>query len=181
MKTTSRKLPNSFVERNFADLDEVLDWVDRNQIARRNLTDEQFAIVIGRIYERRKKAPKGFSDRDLSRGNFYHGNKSAATAKAVASEFGIGEKTVRLAADFAKAVEAIEQRSPELAAGILEGKVPDVLSELPKLSKKPELIEAVVEKLSKGEAEKVKEALRLIKTEAHERRLSLDFCCPLPS
>jgi ParB/RepB/Spo0J family partition protein len=64
-----RELGKNFpvVERDFADLDEVLDWVDRNQIARRNLTDEQFAMVIGRIYERRKKAPKGFEDRDLSR------------------------------------------------------------------------------------------------------------------
>ena len=160
------------VERNFADLDEALDWVDRNQIARRNLTDEQFAVVIGRIYERRKKKAKGFEDRDLSRAQIEHGDKSAATAKAIASEFGVGQATVRRAADFARAVEAIEQMSPELAARILQGKVPDALSELPKLSRKPELLEAVAEKLSKGEAEKVKEALKLVKTEARERRLS---------
>lgn|GEM_PF-4051557 len=102
------------MERNFADLDEALDWVDRNQIARRNLTDEQFAVVIGRIYERRKKAPH--RPREGERNNvvnFTTFSGSAATAKAVASEFGVGEKTVRRAADFARAVEAIEQRSPE--------------------------------------------------------------------
>jgi len=169
-----RELGKNFpvVERDFADLDEVLDWVDRNQIARRNLTDEQFAMVIGRIYERRKKAPKGFEDRDLSRAQFEHGDKSAATAKAIASEFDIGQATVRRAADFAKAVQAIERKSPELASRILEGKVPDALSELPKLAKKSELLEVVAEKLSKGEAERVKEALKLAKTEARERRLS---------
>lgn len=45
------------VEKHFADLEDALEWVDRNQLARRNLTDEQRAILIARLYEREKKAP----------------------------------------------------------------------------------------------------------------------------
>jgi len=50
--------------RDFPDLTAALDWIDRNQIARRNLTDAQFAVVIGRIYERQKKAAVEFADRN---------------------------------------------------------------------------------------------------------------------
>jgi hypothetical protein len=45
------------VEREFRDLDEVLIWVDRNQLGRRNLTDEQRTIVIGRLYKTAQKKP----------------------------------------------------------------------------------------------------------------------------
>jgi len=43
------------VEKNFNSLDEALEWIDLNQLGRRNLTDEERTIVIGRMYNRAKK------------------------------------------------------------------------------------------------------------------------------
>jgi hypothetical protein len=36
-------------------IEDALDWVDRNQIGKRNLSPDDFKIISGRIYNRRKK------------------------------------------------------------------------------------------------------------------------------
>lgn len=46
-----------------------------------------------------------------------------ATAKAIAKEFGVNEKSVRRAGDYAKAVNTIKQMVPEAAEKILKGEV----------------------------------------------------------
>jgi len=96
-----------------------LRWQPRGEVQRlrpsprRNLTDEQRAVLIGRLYERQKKAPKGFEDRDLSGGKFCPRERSHVTAKAIAKEVGVSERTVRSAAGFAKAYERLKEISLE--------------------------------------------------------------------
>ncbi|MGQ9712871.1 MAG: DNA-methyltransferase [Desulfotomaculales bacterium] len=126
-------------------------------------------MVIGRIYEREKKAATGFADRELSGGQNDHREK---TAEVIAAEFGVGEKTVRRAAEFAKAVDIVQEKAPGVAEKILLDQVPDALTELPKLTKDPNMLTAAVEKLANGEAKRVKEAVRLVKTERRGRRLA---------
>lgn len=159
-------------EVEFAGLGEALDWVDRNQLGRRNLTDAQFAVVLGRVYEREKKAAAGFADRGPAGGQNGPGGASNTTAKRIASEFGVGEKTVRRAAAFARAVGVISEKAPAAADLILRGLVPDALSELPKLAGDPGLLAAVGEKLARGEAARVKEAVRLVRGERRAERMS---------
>jgi hypothetical protein len=104
------------VERRFESLDEVLIWVDRNQLGRRNLTDSQRTEVIGRIYNTLKQNPvlnlkqfqsgengEGTEDREV---NLTSRKGSDATARAVAKATGVSEKTVRNAGKFAEAVAA---------------------------------------------------------------------------
>jgi len=156
------------VEKSFRNLEEVLDWIDRNQLARRNLTDAQFLVVVGRIYEREKKAvgrPQKCGQNDHK----FEGQQ--ATARRIATEFGIGEKTVRRAARFAQAVAVLQETTPELAQRVLADAIPDALTELPKLATDPETLIAVARKLETGEAARVKEAVRLLKTEHRHRRL----------
>ena len=152
-------LPFKVVERNFANLEEALAWVDQNQLARRNLTDEQRRYLLGRIYERQKKAPIGFKDRNLSGGKIYHG--SAATAKAIAKLAGVSEKTVRNSAEFAKAVDAVKRISPETAERILKGEVKDAITALPQVFRSPDLFQIVAEKIAQGES-----SIRKAKVEA---------------
>jgi CRISPR/Cas system-associated endonuclease Cas1 len=75
-------------------------------MARRNLTDEQRLLVLGRMYERRKKNREQ-NLKQLSKGQNVLSDVegSNATAKAIASLAGVSEKTVRRAAEFAKAVD----------------------------------------------------------------------------
>jgi len=49
------------VKKKFASIEEAKLWILRNQLGRRNLTDEQRSYVIGKIYEilkREKYRPK---------------------------------------------------------------------------------------------------------------------------
>jgi hypothetical protein len=126
------------IEREFRDLDEVLIWVDRNQLGRRNLTDEQRAVVIGRLYKAVKQNPllnlKPFQTDNGDRvDNLSTLSGSAATAKAIAEQLGVNEKTVRRAEKFADAVEALQEVSPQAAERVLRGEVRDALTELPKV------------------------------------------------
>jgi hypothetical protein len=128
------------VEREFRDLDEVLIWVDRNQLGRRNLTDQQRAIVMGRLYKTVKQNPilnlKPFQKDNGDRvAKFATLSGSAATARALAEQLGVSERTVRNAEKFADAVEALQEVSPEAAERVLRGEVRDALTELPKVPK----------------------------------------------
>jgi hypothetical protein len=99
-------------------------------LGRRNLTDEQRTIVIGRLYKTVKQNPilnlKQFQtdngDRVL---NLSTRGGSAATAIALAEQLGVGEKTVRNAEKFTDAVEALQQISPQAAKRVLRGEVRD--------------------------------------------------------
>jgi hypothetical protein len=132
----ARKHSLSFqiVEREFRDLDEVLIWVDRNQLGRRNLTDEQRAVVIGRLYKTVKLA-QGRPPKDEKVDKLSTFSGSAATARAIAEQIGVNEKTVRRAEKFADAVETLQQVSPKAAERVLFGEVRDALTELPKVPK----------------------------------------------
>jgi len=112
----------------------VLVWVDRNQLGRRNLTDWQRAVVIGRLYKTIKKAPHRPTKGENGE-NFTPFRGSHATAKAVAKQVGISEKTVRNAEKFAEAVEALQEISPQAAERVLRGEVRDALTGLPKVPK----------------------------------------------
>jgi hypothetical protein len=124
------------VEREFRDLDEVLIWVDRNQLGRRNLTDWQRAMVMGRLYKIIKRDPvknlKQFSDRyefwswdEIRRLNFSRRKGDHITAEIIGKQFGVGQATVRNAEKFADAVEALQEVSPQAAERVLRGEVRD--------------------------------------------------------
>jgi len=146
-------LPFSIVERNFSSLEEVLTWVDRNQLARRNLTDEQRAVVVGRLYQTTKQNTthnlKQFQEEENHRvENFSTVKGSAATAKMIAAMFGVSERTVRNAAKFADAVEALQEISPQAAERVLRGEVKDAITMLPKVPL--EVLPFVAERIEKG-------------------------------
>jgi hypothetical protein len=133
------------VEREFHDLDEVLVWVDRNQLGRRNLTDWQRAMVMGRLYKIIKRDPvknlKQFSDRyefwswdEIRRLKFSRRKGDHITAEIIGKQFGVGQATVRNSEKFADAVETLQEISPQAAERVLRGEVRDALTELPKVA-----------------------------------------------
>ena len=44
------------VAMSFADREAAMDWMDANQLGRRNITPDQFTLLLGRRYNRAKKA-----------------------------------------------------------------------------------------------------------------------------
>jgi hypothetical protein len=94
------------------DREDAQDWIDRNQLSRRNLTDDQRRLLRGRMYNRRKKQGER---KDLTSGQ--SDPKFDRTSSTVAAQFGVSEKTVRRDGKFAEEVE----REPELLGAVVAG------------------------------------------------------------
>jgi predicted RNA methylase len=169
------------VERKFRDLDEVLIWVDRNQLGRRNLTDEQRAVVMGRLYKAVKQNPvlnlKQFQDNGDRVLNLSTRRGHAATARAIAEQVGVGQATVRRAEKFADAVEALQQVSPEAARIVLSGEVRDALTNLHLVPK--EALSFVADQIVSGERS-IKRAMEKWGALQREKRLKEKMAEALP-
>lgn len=124
------EIPYRTKEMQFADKWEAFEWMYKKQLGRRNLTDEQRTVLIGKMYEARKKTHGG--DRDTSHdenGKFtastQNGNmrdsKPQRISDQIAQELGIAKNTVIRAERFSKGVDAIKEVSPEAAETILKG------------------------------------------------------------
>ena len=109
---TRLDIPYRVTEMDFADEDAAMDWIDKNQIARRNLTPDDFRLAVGRRYNRTKRTmPEAGAMRKAS-----DNLSKAHTAETIARESGIDERTVRRAGKLAEAVEQVEQTEPDVAA-----------------------------------------------------------------
>lgn len=105
-------IPFKTVEMAFPDREAAEDWIDANQLGRRNLTPDTFRWLLGRRYNRTKKAHGG--DRK-SKGQV--GPLKESTAAKLAEDHGVSERTVKRAAKFSEEVE----RTPELKEAIKRG------------------------------------------------------------
>lgn len=83
--------------------------MDANQLGRRNLTPEQFTLLLGRRYNRAKKSHGGDRRSDEVQ---VANSATRNTSARLASEHGVSERTVRNAGQYASAVEALEQALP---------------------------------------------------------------------
>jgi N6-adenosine-specific RNA methylase IME4 len=105
-------LPFDIHELQFKARDEAEDWIDRNQLGRRNLTHDAFTMLLGRRYKRAKNTHGG--DRKSSDQNEHLKN----SAQKIADDHGVGPATVRRAEKFYEEVE----RTPELKKAVEEGR-----------------------------------------------------------
>lgn len=164
------------ITKEFADLEEAIDWINRNQLGRRNLTDEQRKYLIGKIYNQQKKKHGGQG------GNRYTGkisviesaqiehflntdNGKQKTAEKLSNIVEYAPSTIRRCSNFAEAVEKVKEISPVAAQKILQGEIKDAVTVLPQITKKePEKLPDIVKKIEQGN-KKVKEAVKEIRKE----------------
>lgn len=93
----------------FDSRDQAEDWIDKNQLGRRNLSPDDFRMILGRRYNR-QKMPHGGD----------HKSKAQIeplinAAETIAAEHGVSRETVKRAGQYAAAVDAVTQEQPELA------------------------------------------------------------------
>lgn len=107
-------VPFGTYEMEFANRDAVIDWIERTQMGRRNLTMDELRFVRGRRYEREKKAQNdgGKGTPKTTGGQNDHQFKTAAK---VASDFGVSEKTIRRDAEYYRALKEQAGHEPVLA------------------------------------------------------------------
>lgn len=145
------------VEKDFANRFEVLAWICKNQLGRRNLTPEQKKFLIGRQQEAEKNSVGG--DRKSPKAKSEVQNEPliyASTAARVAAEMGVSESYVKRAAKYTKGVDAAEEAFPGAKNEILSGGIKATDAEiiaLAQLSK--EEIRAALDELRKPKKERL--------------------------
>lgn len=119
----------------FPDKWAAFEWMYKNQLGRRNLTDEQRAYTIGKMYQARKKsvgnstsvrnADGTFQSDQLGQNGLIGLTRRAikdGTAGNVAKDIGVSINTVKRSEKFTKGVDALRVVSPEAADKVLSGK-----------------------------------------------------------
>lgn len=147
---------------DFADKWEAIDWMCKNQLGRRNLTDVQMTILRGKMYEARKKSVGCHKGNQHTNGKMELDQNDPipkSTAESIAKELGVSEPTIKRSEQFAKGFDAIQREDPKLASEILSGKKNVNKGDVINIAKaadeqKPEMIQAIKEdkplKIGKG-------------------------------
>lgn len=145
---------------DFPDKWAAFEWMYKNQLGRRNLTDEQRTYTIGKMYEARKNAQGGtganqHTVRNEQTGQFVHSatreNVKAGTAGEIGREVGMDGRSVRRSEKFAKGVDALREVSPEAADKVLSGKANLTKKDVQSISKMPpKAVESAANAIVKG-------------------------------
>jgi hypothetical protein len=104
-------------EKDFKDKTEAEIWIRTNQKGRRNLTSFEKTYNIGKLYELTKNRQGGDHK---SKG---HHDQLKNTALDLSEKFGVGEKTIRRAAEFVKEIDAIGEVDSEIKDRFLSGAI----------------------------------------------------------
>ena len=148
---------------DFPDKWAAIVWMCRNQLGRRNLTDEQRTYLIGKQYEAQKMtvgAPAG-NENAKKQLDQKEPIVFRSTAEKVAADVGVAEPTVKRSAWFAKGLDDAEKSSPGIKDAVLSGtvKVPKiVISEIRNVPEEKRL--AAVEAIKSGDTETAKAIIR---------------------
>ncbi|MCY2944866.1 MAG: ParB/RepB/Spo0J family partition protein [Planctomycetota bacterium] len=113
---TRLDLPYQVIALDLADRQAAQDWIDRNQLGRRNLNPDTASLLRGRIYNRTKKAHGG------ARESSHHFDNLKTSAK-LATQFGVGKATIERDGQFARAVEDLKKADPTIEQRVHSGKV----------------------------------------------------------
>lgn len=138
---------------------DAIKWIIDNARGRRNMTKDQFDIVMGKYYNHSRKEEGG-----------YHGNQyteealgknypeALRTSEKIAREMGVSEKTVRNAA---KKADLFESLPKEKQNAIMAGKEKLPKEEKPKAKKDAIEDEMIIETL-RGVAREIEDSLDLL-------------------
>lgn len=141
---TRLDLPYNVERLEFEGREAAADWIDRNQLGRRNLKPEQLSLLRGRRYNRTKKP---------GRPSEQPGQNVRVSAESLAAEHGVNEKTIRRDGEFADAVETLGIEH-EVVSGKLDIPKRDIVAAAKALPDEPT-------------PEQVREVVEVIKSRPH--------------
>lgn len=111
----------------FSDRYEAIVWICKNQLGRRNLTEEQKSYLRGKQYEAEKLSmgrPKQSSSKNYDKMSEFPRDKREikdGTAGVIGRQYGVNARTIHRDADFAKGVDLAEEEEPGMRNKILSG------------------------------------------------------------
>jgi hypothetical protein len=148
------KLPYPTIGKKFPSRDAVIDWMRTRQLGRRNLTDAARTVLLGQLYRGRK----GLTGRPTNEEKLAHSEPISTVADLVEHE-GVSLATLKRAEKSADAVEAVQAKSPVVAAAILSEAIPMKAAEALAEASKAELKE-VAAVIKTGDKKAIKEAVK---------------------
>ena len=128
---THPEIPFRVHEKTFSDRYEVIAWICKNQLGRRNLTPAQRKYLIGKQYEAEKSREVFHGNQHTSEGvdeeagggqNVHHQN-GEKTGERIAKELGTNERYVRRAEEFARGIDAADEVLPGIRQEIFSGDI----------------------------------------------------------
>ena len=119
-------IPFRTMEIDLPDRDAAEDWIDKNQLGRRNLTPDQMSLLRGRRYNRAKKKHGG----QIPGSRIDQNEPSIPTADRLAKEHGVSPATIKRDGKIA----AFMDEHPEEANAVIRGekKLKDVKKKIKK-------------------------------------------------
>lgn len=152
------------VEVDLPDRDAAADWMDANQLGRRNLTPDQASLLRGRRYNRAKRqgARTDLAPSDkMSEGR---------TAELLAQQHGVTSRTIERDGQFASAVEKAKAVVPDLEQRIARGTDAPAKAAVVKAAKILETAPEKAEAILRGEI-KTADVIREQKRDEIKQRL----------
>ena len=160
------EIPYKIKQMDFPDKWAAIVWMCRNQLGRRNITDEQKTALIGEAYKAQKMT-QGAQPGNVNAKKQSHQNGDFVlkprekTKDVIARNFGVGGSSVERAEHFVDGLNEADKVSPGIKEAVLSGtlKAPkSVISEIRNApeEKKREAVEAI----RKGDPETAKSILR---------------------
>jgi hypothetical protein len=145
---TRRSLPFQTKPIEFPTREAAMDWMDANQLGRRNLSPDQASLLRGRRYNRAKKTVGKPAGIKLAQ------SEPISTADKLAAQHGVSRETIKRDGQFASAVEKLSAVKPDIAAAVSRSEAPpkkEVIRAAQLLERDPEKAAAILA----GEGKKV--------------------------
>ena len=149
------KLSWSVVEQDFANEDEVKEWIIKNALGTRNLTEMQSTELRGRLFKMRQRTTleRGADGKFRKVKNSPHGD----TAEQIASELGVNRDTIKNAARFVEGLDAADNAVPGFKDDVLTGALKAQKGEIAAMRKQtPEEIKQSVKDIHERKSAKRK-------------------------
>ena len=148
---------------------DALAWICKNQLGRRNLSPERKKFLLGKEYESTKLAvgaPLGSKHGIRKCGQNDHIFTESRTCQRIASEHGVGEKTVRRAEKYSQGIDAAEEAVPGAQEEILTGRIKATDAQIAALPAIPkEERPAILDELRKEKGKRNENLLSRLKPE----------------
>lgn len=142
----------TFLEQEFSDEDEIKEWIIKNALGTRNLTEMQQTDLTGRLHLMRK-SKRGGDRKSKCKKYTLNGD----TAGQIASELGIDRSTVYNSSRFVEGLDKAEAVSPGFRNEVLTGAVKAQKSEIAAMRKQtPEQIKETIADIEERKGKKRK-------------------------
>ena len=147
---TRRGFPFEVRKMDFDSREDVIIWICANQNARRNITPEQKAYLVGKRMEA-EKSKLGGNRKSKPHDEALIEEKGKTSAR-IAKEIGVARATVERAAQYARAVDTLAADSPTIKRKILSGEIKLPRATIVEIAAKPEAErKAAVDRMERGD------------------------------